>query len=162
VSDSVVHCPKCSGPLLPARERPSDSPRPFCHVCRRYAVRRASPPREAKAPAVTTDDRTELEAAFDHWWHLLADPALPRPCKWIFEPGRKFEVDRGFPDQSVGVELEGIDHRKEDRYHRDIEKYNLASERGIILLRYATRTLERDPAACIAQIERVLRERIKI
>ncbi|GGR11532.1 DUF559 domain-containing protein [Deinococcus ruber] len=53
-----------------------------------------------------------------------------------FLPPRKWRLDYFFPERQLAVELEGINHRKRDRYGRDLEKYNAAATAGLTLLRF--------------------------
>ena len=53
-----------------------------------------------------------------------------------FHPPRRWRLDFYFPTRRLAVEIEGLNHRKRDRYRRDLEKYNTLSADGIFLLRF--------------------------
>ena len=56
-----------------------------------------------------------------------------------FHLPRRWRTDFFFEAQRLAVEIEGINHRKRDRYGRDLEKYNALSQGGIFLLRFTAR-----------------------
>ncbi len=51
--------------------------------------------------------KSDLEAAFDFHWRVLA-PDLPAPKpEWYFAKPRRWRVDRAWPEHKVAVEVEG-------------------------------------------------------
>ncbi|UWX64776.1 endonuclease domain-containing protein [Deinococcus rubellus] len=53
-----------------------------------------------------------------------------------FHPPRRWRLDFYFPVWRLAVEIEGLNHRKRDRYGRDLEKYNTLSADAVFLLRF--------------------------
>lgn len=88
---------------------------------------------------------------------------LPRWTReYRFAPPRLFRWDFCWPDHLVAVEIEGGTHSggrhvRAAGYARDCEKYNLATLRGWRVLRYTSDMIEGDPAACLRQIEALLK-----
>lgn len=74
-----------------------------------------------------------------------------------FHPRRKWAFDLAFPDLLIAIEVEGMDHRKTQRYTSDLTKYNTASERGWVLLRYRAKDVHSGFAA--REITRIIRTR---
>ena len=61
-----------------------------------------------------------------------------------FDPDRKWRLDFAFPDKKIGIEIEGGTwtngrHSRGTGYEKDLCKYNAASRRGWMILRYSTR-----------------------
>ncbi len=57
--------------------------------------------------AETTVDKSDLEAAFDYQFRVLA-PELPKPeTEYYFAKPRKWRIDRAWPQHKVAVEVEG-------------------------------------------------------
>lgn len=87
---------------------------------------------------------------------------LPEPiCEYAFAPGRRFRFDFYWSAQMVAAEVEGGiysggRHVRGSGFERDAEKYNLAAELGIKVLRYTRRMIE--DGSAVVQLERVLRK----
>jgi very-short-patch-repair endonuclease len=86
---------------------------------------------------------------------------LPEPiCEYAFAPGRRFRFDFYWPSQLVAVECEGGHwaggrHVRGAGFEKDCEKYNLAAELGIKVLRYTRKMIE--DGSAVVQLERVLK-----
>lgn len=111
---------------------------------------------------------SELERAFaTHWeiyFRLENQPVPELESEYQFDLKRKFKFDVALPAQKVAIELEGGTlnggrHVRPQGYENDCIKYNLAAERGWIVLRFTSRMVKRDPHKMIAQIVRVLNMR---
>jgi very-short-patch-repair endonuclease len=89
-------------------------------------------------------------------------------------PHRRYRFDWAVPGLKVAVEIDGGNYMT--RYSKklkrripvgrhtkssDYEKRNLAAEAGWVLLCYTTEMLDKDPAACVEQVERVVQERLR-
>ena len=83
---------------------------------------------------------------------------LPAVPEYRFAPPRKWAFDFAFPDLLLAIEIEGIDHRKKNRYARDLTKYNTAARRGWCLLRFTARQVHQRKA--IQEIQQVYHERL--
>lgn len=69
--------------------------------------------------------------------------------EYKFLPDRKFRIDHFFPEVNLAVEEEGGiyiygAHCRPKRFLSDMEKYNLMSENGIVLLRYPPKNIDYD------------------
>lgn len=99
---------------------------------------------------------SDLEAAFCFYLRTIGKD-LPAPIKdYVFHQTRGWQIDFAWPEVKVAVECEGIDHRKSDRYHRDIEKYNALALDGWVLIRITTRLLNSDPDKVFALLRRTI------
>lgn len=56
-----------------------------------------------------------------------------------FRGGRGWRFDFAFPRVLLAVEIEGINHRRRDRYARDLEKYNAAARLNWCVLRFTAK-----------------------
>jgi hypothetical protein len=78
------------------------------------------------------------------------NPSIPTPVEeYKFHPDRKWRIDLCWPDQKLAVEIEGGTytrsgggHRSITGYHKDMEKYNAISMRGLSLLRFTVKEME--------------------
>lgn len=87
-----------------------------------------------------------LEERFLKAWETYNRLEIPRPVReYHFATPRKFRFDFAWPDAYIAVECEGIDHRKVQRYHKDIEKYNLAAQCGWRVFRCTARLMRDAP-----------------
>lgn len=86
---------------------------------------------QGKIPAGRVD--SAIEAQFARDCRIAGLPAWKR--NYVFLPGRKFECDFAYPEVRFGVEIEGMVHRIEGRFKRDIEKHALALLAGWMILR---------------------------
>lgn len=105
-------------------------------------------------------DGSELEAQFEYQLRVLA-PDLPAPEReYAFDEGRGWRFDfawpcrRGDEEKQVAVEIEGYGHRLDNRYTRDVEKYNAAALAGWIVLRITHEML--DDLTGLALVQRAL------
>lgn len=80
---------------------------------------------------------------------------LPDPiAEYRFHPTRKWRIDWAFPSVRLAIEIEGAiwtagRHIRPSGFIKDMEKYNMLSEMGWVLLRYQPGKIDYD------QIERV-------
>lgn len=86
----------------------------------------------------------------------------PVTREFRFAPPRLFRFDFAFVQERVAVELDGGAwsggrHVTGKGFQRDCEKLNLATLRGWRVLRYTSDMIEGDPAACLRQIEALLK-----
>lgn len=105
-------------------------------------ARRTETPRSPRiAPKPSHHAVTELEQRFMDAWaggpEYEFDVVKP-------DPHRRWRFDFAWVDAKVAVECEGYDHRLEQRYHSDIEKYNRAVALGWRVFRCTTRLMQSD------------------
>ena len=101
-----------------------------------------------------------LEQAFYTRWVQFgnASPLIPH---YRFHDRRKWEIDFAWVTLKIAVEMEGGtftsgSHVRGVGYAANCEKYNMLAELGWIVLRYTTDMLDKDPAAVIAQVVKVI------
>ena len=75
-----------------------------------------------------------------HWRAEKLNPVR----EYVFHPDRKWRLDFYFPEQKLGVEIEGVmrefgRHQRPGGFADDCEKYNAAALMGITVLRYTSR-----------------------
>lgn len=108
---------------------------------------------------------SDLEAAFDTCWRIMAGPDLEP--EYRFHAQRKWRLDRAHVVARVAVELDGGTHNggrhvRGDGYTRDCEKLNAAAANGWAVFRLTSDMLRDAPAQhltpIIATIERRLHE----
>lgn len=78
-----------------------------------------------------------------------------------FDAERKWRFDFAFPDKKIGVEIEGGTwtsgrHSRGSGYDKDLRKYNAATRRGWMVLRFSTGMVSSGEA--IAEVVSVLDE----
>ena len=107
---------------------------------------------------------TSAEQVFDYYLAMLADD-LPEPEK-NYRFGKdgdpRFEIDRAFPADKVGVEIQGGTwtkgaHSSGVGLRRDYIKNNLAVIYGWKMLYFTPDMLERDPIGCIWQVRELVK-----
>lgn len=104
---------------------------------------------------------SHLEAAFAHWWALLAAD-LPAPEReYRFAPPRRWRFDFAWPDALAACECDGGAysrgrHTRGAGFEADAEKLNEATVRGWRVLRFTGGMLDNNPAACIEQVRALL------
>ena len=104
-----------------------------------------------------------LEQAFTTRLIQLA-PDLPEPereYKFASALGRKWRFDVAWPECKVAVELEGGvysggRHTRGKGFEGDLLKLNQAALLGWRVLRFTSKMLDDDPAACIEQVRQLL------
>ena len=101
------------------------------------------------------EHQESINAVLQEQFRSAGLPAVP---EYRFAPPRRWAFDFAFPDLLLAIEIEGIDHRKKNRYARDLSKYNTAARRGWCLLRFTARQVHDRTA--IQEIEQVYRERL--
>ena len=83
-------------------------------------------------------------------------------------PDRKLEIDFAFLDYYVGVEVQGgtwLPKAGKSSGHvgagqtRDFKKMNLFIENGWVVLQWSSDMIRQDPAFCVDQLKRVLKQR---
>lgn len=80
---------------------------------------------------------------------------LPMPTpQYRFDPMRKWRVDFAWPVRKLALEVEGGVHRIEEKFKRDIFKYNELALRGWVLVRVTNRMVRSGEA--LAVVERLL------
>lgn len=90
---------------------------------------------------------TELMRSFLTSWKIHAhNRPMPVP-EYQFCAGRNWKLDFAWITAKVAVECEGLDHRMNDRYGRDVEKYNIAAALGWRVFRCTTVTIANDAKA---------------
>ena len=108
---------------------------------------------------------SDLEAAFDTYWRIMAGPDLEH--EYRFHPQRRWRFDRAHTLARVAVELDGGTHSggrhvRGSGYTGDCEKMNAAAADGWAVFRITTDMLRDEPAQhlapIIATIERRLQE----
>ena len=91
---------------------------------------------------------------------LLAMRKLPEPVQeFKFHPSRKWRMDFAWPDQRIGLEVEGGiwsggRHTRGKGYLQDMEKYNEATLMGFKLLRVTPKQMDNGDA--VELVERLL------
>lgn len=125
---------------------------------RRYAKKH--PALAARVPRLVEQVReaeqaASINTALQQQFEAAGLPAVP---EFRFAPPRKWAFDFAFPDLLLAIEIEGIDHRKKNRYARDLTKYNTAARRGWCLLRFTARQVHQRKA--IQEIQQVYHERL--
>lgn len=104
-----------------------------------------------------------LEAAFAHWWALLA-PDLPAPeVEYRFHPTRRWRMDFAWPEHQVYVECDGGTymqgrHTRGAGYANDCAKLNAATMLGWRGLRFTTDMLQHEPELAITQLRALLED----
>lgn len=98
---------------------------------------------------------SELEAAFDTYWRILAGPDLE--AEYRFDAQRRWRLDRAHIVAKVAVELDGGTysggrHTTGSGYARDCEKLNAATAQGWSVFRLTADMLRSAPAQHIAPI----------
>lgn len=126
-------------------------------------------------------DMKSLEAAWDHFWRILA-PGAPSPTydyrfvkQEIVGPGpnlrqriaqaglRDWQIDRAWPKHRVGVELQGgawmqtstgrgRGHAHPVKLTNDYRKLNCAQAHGWTVFQFNSEMLEAEPTACVGQV----------
>ena len=81
--------------------------------------------------------------------------------QWPIGPGRRYRFDFAFPDEHVGIELQGGlwsrgAHSRPQGIQRDMNKLNFAALNGWRVLQFSTDDLEDDPDDVINTIRTVL------
>lgn len=127
-------------------------------LVRRYAKKH--PALAARVPRLVEQVReaeqaASINTALQQQFEAAGLPAVP---EFRFAPPRKWAFDFAFPDLLLAIEIEGIDHRKKNRYARDLTKYNTAARRGWCLLRFTARQVHQRKA--IQEIQQVYHERL--
>ena len=105
---------------------------------------------------------TDLEATFLFHWRLLA-PDAPEPVREHRFCDRLWRFDFAWPDQMVAVECEGGiwssgRHVRGNGFRKDVEKYNAALTLGWRVFRCTAGMLERDPAAFVEMVLKMIRQ----
>lgn len=104
---------------------------------------------------------SSLEAAFLHWWALLAAD-LPAPeTEYRFHPTRRWRFDAAWPPQRVAVELSGGlwaygAHTRPAGVQRDMQKHNAAVLCGWRVLAFSTDDIDTDPETCVDMVRQLL------
>ena len=103
---------------------------------------------------------TDLEAAFLFHWRLLA-PDAPEPVREYRFCDRRYRFDFSWLESMVAVECEGGiysrgRHVRGNGYAEDCRKYNLAASLGWRVFRCTAGMLERDPAAFVEIVLKVM------
>ena len=112
-------------------------------------LRRLTSSRRATAPSKSS---TYLERLLER---LLQDPRIP---EWTREEaflldGVDSRVDVFIPSRRLVIEADGRNwHARHHDFERDRVRDNALAERGIQVLRFTYRMLERDPEECLRQI----------
>lgn len=97
------------------------------------ALARHAPQRLAPAPAARPVPPHARPATVTAWCLHMG---LPAPTfEYRFHTTRKWMFDWSWPKLFVAVEIEGIDHRRRERYAKDLAKYNEAILSDWIVLR---------------------------
>ena len=79
--------------------------------------------------------------------HCRAEGLNPER-EWRFDAVRKWRFDFYFPSNKLAVEVEGGYNGRHQRggFSKDMEKYNAAARKGIMVLRYTTQDVIRGDA----------------
>ena len=91
--------------------------------------------------AIAAMEASKLEQSFEFGLRVFG-PELPKPEReYRFHPERQWRLDFAWPDQRVGVEIQGGTYRKGGHstgagIRRDQEKLNAAQELGWRLLQF--------------------------
>jgi hypothetical protein len=117
--------------------------------------KKAQQPRRSQRVVDEHADGSKLERSFLTLWRQYGGPEPVRE----YEPfeSRRFRLDFCWPERKVVVECEGFDHRKEQRYHSDVDKYNMLQESGWQLFRATSRLLRDDPGGFMDKVMAALR-----
>ena len=106
---------------------------------------------------------SDLEAAFDYHWRILAGPLLTPEHQ--FEPSRKWRFDRCHLMARVAIELDGGTHNggrhvRGDGYAKDCEKLNAATAQGWAVFRLTSDMLRDDPHGHLTPIIATIEARL--
>lgn len=106
---------------------------------------------------------SDLEAAFDTYWRILAGPDLE--AEYRFDMARRWRMDRAHKLARVAVELDGGTHIggrhvRGSGYTADCEKLNAAAAQGWIVFRLTPDMLRDDPVQHIAPIIATIEARL--
>lgn len=122
-------------------------------------------PRDAEWPVTYEHggNMSDLEAAFDTYWRIMAGPDLEP--EYRFHAQRKWRLDRAHAVARVAVELDGGTHNggrhvRGDGYTRDCEKLNAATANGWAVFRLTSDMLRDAPAQHIAPIIATIEKRL--
>lgn len=107
---------------------------------------------------------SDLEAAFDFHWRVLAGPELESEVKLC--PARDWRFDRFHRGAGVIVEIEGGTrlrgggrHNRADGFEDDCVKYNWAQTVGYALFRLTSRMILDDATVHLPPIIEAIRQR---
>lgn len=104
-------------------------------------------------------------ADFAALWKAIGDRSIEWLEEFRFDQERRFRFDFAHQPSRVAVEIEGVTyfgekvsrHQTTKGYSKDMEKYNLAIERGWRVLRYSQVDLTKKPVQVVEQIKAVIR-----
>ena len=89
-------------------------------------VRTAALPPACASPAVPAPSQIHIRMR-----QQIQQAGLPTPVEEYYHiKGRDFRLDFAWPDQKIGVEVQGMAHRIKGKFHADIEKRALALLQG--------------------------------
>jgi hypothetical protein len=97
--------------------------------------------------------------------HVLRIPGLPVPLQQhrvVLPTGRHVDLDAAYGEARVAVELDGAAfHGSAEDRERDTRRDAALAALGWVVLRFSYRRLTQDPAGCRADIEAVVRRRLR-
>ena len=104
--------------------------------------------------------QSSLEAAFAQAWRAFAPDAPAPVSEYRFDSVRRFRLDYAWPEQRVGVELQGGTytqgrHTRGPGYDADCVKANLLASHGWRVYR-VTASMLREPEAVVAMVREAL------
>ena len=105
--------------------------------------------------------QSQLERAFDRWWHMLAHDSPAPEAEFRFHPVRRWRLDFAWPGARVGVELQGGTftrgrHTRGAGYERDCEKLNALQSAGWRVFYVTAGMLRDNPASVVEMIQEAL------
>lgn len=119
----------------------------------------------ARASKGERDEMKSRNADFLAMWRAIGDSHVEWSEEFRFDSVRRFKFDFAHEPSRVAVEIEGVTyfgptvsrHQTTKGYVKDMEKYNLAIERGWRVLRYSQFDLKKKPVQIVEQIKSVIR-----
>ena len=105
--------------------------------------------------------QSSLESAFAQAWRIYAPDAPSPVSEYRFDSVRRFRLDYAWPEQRVGVELQGGTytqgrHTRGPGYDADCVKANLLASHGWRVYRVTASMLRDDPEGVVRMVSSAL------
>lgn len=148
-------CPKCKAPMVSAEKG-------SVWVCLEHGVQEATHKAKVltEGNVVRSTGISQGESLFAQEWNERY-PDLPFVTEFRFHTFRDWQLDFAWPFANVCVEMEGVDHRKTQRYASDLAKYNALAFGDWALFRCTMKTLNADARRFCAMVEEKIRTRYR-
>lgn len=91
---------------------------------------------------------------------LLVQAGLPRPVlqESLAVDGRTYRIDLAYPAERVGIETDGADHLRRDRWEADHARQNAVVLSSWTILRYTWRDYRDEPDRIVREVREALRQ----